>query len=59
MDPPQEQLLKPHFVESDGDTVMASTARVAMQTWILRSGGKTILIDAAIGNDKERPDVPR
>jgi glyoxylase-like metal-dependent hydrolase (beta-lactamase superfamily II) len=31
---------------------------VAMQTWILRSGGKTILVDAAIGNDKDRPDVP-
>ena len=50
--------LRPHFLESDGDTAMASTSRVAMQTWILRSDGKTILVDAAIGNDKDRPDVP-
>lgn len=50
--------LRPHFLESDGDTAMTSTSRVAMQSWILRSGGKTILIDAAIGNDKDRPDVP-
>ncbi|WP_243061895.1 MBL fold metallo-hydrolase [Humibacter sp. RRB41] len=50
--------LRPHFLESDGATPMASTSRVAMQTWVLRSGDKTILIDAAIGNDKDRPDVP-
>ena len=50
--------LRPHFLESDGDTAMASTSRVAMQTWIIRSAGKTILVDAAIGNDKDRPDVP-
>lgn len=50
--------LRPHFLESDGTTAMTSTSRVAMQTWVLRSGGKTILLDAAIGNDKDRPDVP-
>lgn len=50
--------LRPSFLESDGATVMTSTARVAMQTWILRSGGRTILVDAAIGNDKDRPEVP-
>ena len=55
---PHETWLRPHFLESDGDTVMESTARTAFQTWILKSEGKTILIDAAIGNDKERPDVP-
>ncbi|WP_227425331.1 MBL fold metallo-hydrolase [Pengzhenrongella sicca] len=54
----QEGLLRPDFLESDAETVMASTARVAMQTWILRSGGKTILLDTAVGNDKDRPDVP-
>jgi glyoxylase-like metal-dependent hydrolase (beta-lactamase superfamily II) len=53
-----EHILRPHFLERDGDTTMLSTSRVAMQTWILRSAGKTILIDAAIGNDKDRPDVP-
>lgn len=54
----EEGWLRPHFLESDGDSTMTSTARTAFQTWILRSGGKTILIDAAIGDDKERPDVP-
>jgi glyoxylase-like metal-dependent hydrolase (beta-lactamase superfamily II) len=29
-----------------------------MQTWILRSGGRTVLLDACVGNDKDRPDVP-
>ena len=54
----KEDELRPHFLEEDGATAMASTSRVAMQTWILRSGGRTILIDTAIGNDKDRPDVP-
>jgi glyoxylase-like metal-dependent hydrolase (beta-lactamase superfamily II) len=54
----QESELRPHFLEDDGATTMESTSRVAMQTWILRSDGKTILVDAAIGNDKDRPDVP-
>ncbi|MCS5717750.1 MBL fold metallo-hydrolase [Herbiconiux sp. CPCC 205763] len=53
-----EDLLRPHFLETDGDSTMTSTARTAFQTWILRSGGKTVLIDAAIGNDKDRADVP-
>lgn len=54
----QEHHLRPHFLESDGPTTMESTARVAMQTWVIRSGGRTVLIDTAIGNDKDRPDVP-
>jgi glyoxylase-like metal-dependent hydrolase (beta-lactamase superfamily II) len=31
--------------------------QVAMQTWLVRSGGKTILIDTGVGNDKSRPAV--
>lgn len=31
---------------------------VAVQTWVLRSEGRTILIDTGIGNHKERPAVP-
>jgi glyoxylase-like metal-dependent hydrolase (beta-lactamase superfamily II) len=54
----KESELRPHFLEDDGATTMESTSRVAMQTWILRSDGRTILVDAAIGNDKDRPDVP-
>jgi len=30
---------------------------VAMQTWVLRSGGRTILVDTGVGNDKTRPAV--
>lgn len=30
---------------------------VAMQTWVLRSEGRTILIDTGVGNDKSRPAV--
>ncbi|MDH6624761.1 glyoxylase-like metal-dependent hydrolase (beta-lactamase superfamily II) [Streptomyces sp. LBL] len=31
---------------------------VAVQTWVLRSEGKTVLIDTGIGNHKERPHTP-
>ncbi|MFD2028996.1 MBL fold metallo-hydrolase [Promicromonospora aerolata] len=53
-----ESELRPYFLEDDGATTMESTARVAMQTWIIRSGGRTVLVDSAVGNDKDRPDVP-
>lgn len=32
--------------------------RGAAQTWVLRSEGKTVLIDTAIGNDKNLPNQP-
>ena len=32
--------------------------QVAMQTWLVRSEGRTILIDTGVGNDKARPAVP-
>jgi glyoxylase-like metal-dependent hydrolase (beta-lactamase superfamily II) len=35
----------------------ASLVEVAMQTWVLKSNGKTILIDTGVGNDKARPAV--
>ncbi|WP_232234440.1 MBL fold metallo-hydrolase [Actinoplanes sp. N902-109] len=37
----------------DGDMV-----RVAFQTWLLHSAGRTILVDTGIGNDGHRPAVP-
>jgi glyoxylase-like metal-dependent hydrolase (beta-lactamase superfamily II) len=43
----------PHFLDDDSGIV-----RAAIQTWVLRSGGRTILIDTGVGNDKERPHVP-
>ena len=30
---------------------------VAMQTWVLRTRGRTILVDTGVGNDKPRPAV--
>jgi glyoxylase-like metal-dependent hydrolase (beta-lactamase superfamily II) len=37
----------------DDDTMV----QTAMQTWVLHSDGRTILIDTALGNDKPRPAV--
>src|ERR1700754_1691479 len=31
---------------------------VPIQTWVLRSAGRTILVDTGIGDDKERPQLP-
>lgn len=33
--------------------------RCHIQTWVLRSEGKTILVDTGVGNDRERPQVPQ
>lgn len=33
--------------------------RCHVQTWVLRSEGKTILIDTGVGNDRQRPQVPQ
>ena len=32
--------------------------RAAVQTWVLRSEGRTILVDTGVGNDRERPQIP-
>ncbi|MER8187260.1 MBL fold metallo-hydrolase [Kitasatospora sp. NPDC094015] len=45
-------MLVPDHLGAD-DTMV----HVAMQTWLLRSGGRTILIDTGVGNDKARPAV--
>lgn len=34
-------------------------AVVALQTWVLRSAGRTVLVDTGVGNGRERPDSPR
>jgi glyoxylase-like metal-dependent hydrolase (beta-lactamase superfamily II) len=44
--------LVPDHLSADGTMV-----EVAMQTWLLRSEGRTILIDTGVGNDKDRPAV--
>ncbi|GAA0450860.1 MBL fold metallo-hydrolase [Streptomyces olivaceiscleroticus] len=45
--------LAPHFLDSDTNIVNS-----AIQTWLLRSEGKTILVDTGVGNHKERPYAP-
>jgi glyoxylase-like metal-dependent hydrolase (beta-lactamase superfamily II) len=47
------EMLVPHHLDDSGEMV-----HVAMQPWLVRSGGKTILIDTGVGNDKTRPAVP-
>jgi glyoxylase-like metal-dependent hydrolase (beta-lactamase superfamily II) len=48
----QRDLLVPDHLNPDDDVV-----QVAMQTWLLRSEGRTILVDTGVGNDKARPAV--
>lgn len=43
----------PDFLDEETDI-----CRVAVQTWVLRSEGRTILIDTGVGNHKERPYAP-
>ncbi|GGP54182.1 MBL fold metallo-hydrolase [Streptomyces calvus] len=45
--------LAPHFLDSATGSVNS-----AIQTWLLRSGGKTVLVDTGVGNHKERPYAP-
>jgi glyoxylase-like metal-dependent hydrolase (beta-lactamase superfamily II) len=46
-------LLVPDFLDAE-----TGICEVAVQTWVLRSEGKTILIDTGVGNHKERPYAP-
>lgn len=32
--------------------------RGAVQTWVLRSEGRTVLVDTGVGNDRQRPQIP-
>ncbi|MFB6712048.1 MULTISPECIES: MBL fold metallo-hydrolase [unclassified Streptomyces] len=45
--------LEPDFVDPASDVCLS-----AIQTWLLRSEGRTILVDTGVGNDKERPYSP-
>ncbi|GAB3461112.1 MBL fold metallo-hydrolase [Streptomonospora sediminis] len=46
-------LLAPDFIDPAANAQLA-----AIQTWLLRSGGRTILVDTGVGNYKERPYSP-
>jgi glyoxylase-like metal-dependent hydrolase (beta-lactamase superfamily II) len=45
--------LAPDFWDPDTDTCVS-----AIQTWLLRSEGRTILVDTGVGNHKDRPYAP-
>ncbi|HEX6344693.1 MBL fold metallo-hydrolase [Umezawaea sp.] len=45
--------LAPDHWRPEQDEVLA-----VMQTWLVRSGGRTILVDTGVGNGKERPYMP-
>jgi glyoxylase-like metal-dependent hydrolase (beta-lactamase superfamily II) len=49
-----EGWLAPDHWEPGSDQVA-----LALQTWVLRSAGRTVLIDTAVGNGRERPGMPR
>nr|WSX48010.1 MBL fold metallo-hydrolase [Streptomyces sp. NBC_00974] len=49
-----EDWLAPDHWEPDSDRAV-----VALQTWVLRSGGRTVLVDTGVGNGRERPGSPR
>jgi glyoxylase-like metal-dependent hydrolase (beta-lactamase superfamily II) len=49
----QHDVLVPAFLDAE-----TGICQVAVQTWVLRSEGKTILIDTGLGNHKERPYAP-
>ncbi|MGH3501504.1 MAG: MBL fold metallo-hydrolase [Nocardioidaceae bacterium] len=46
-------LLVPDFWDPGTDAY-----RCNIQTWIVRIGGHTILIDTGVGNDRDRPQIP-
>lgn len=48
-----EDWLAPDFWDTGADEFVA-----AVQTWVLRSGGATILVDTGVGNGKSRPGMP-
>ncbi|MGW0942038.1 MBL fold metallo-hydrolase [Streptomyces sp. NPDC002623] len=47
------ELLAPDHWDPDSDRV-----RSALQTWIVRSAGRTILVDTGVGDGRERPGYP-
>lgn len=49
-----EDWLAPDHWEPDGDRAV-----MALQTWVLRSGGRTVLVDTGVGNGRERPGSAR
>ncbi|WP_137991455.1 MBL fold metallo-hydrolase [Streptomyces vilmorinianum] len=49
-----EDWLAPDHWDPDSDGAV-----MALQTWALRSGGRTVLVDTGVGNGRERPGSPQ
>ncbi|MFD9045567.1 MBL fold metallo-hydrolase [Streptomyces zaomyceticus] len=49
-----EDWLAPDHWDPEGDLAV-----MALQTWVLRSAGRTILVDTGVGNGRERPGSPQ
>ncbi|WP_037853489.1 MBL fold metallo-hydrolase [Streptomyces sp. NRRL S-340] len=47
------------WLEPDFWTAADDAYHCRIQTWVLRSEGRTILVDTGVGNDRERPQVPQ
>lgn len=48
-----ESWLTPDFWQPRNDELL-----VNVQTWVLRSEGRTVVVDTGLGNDKNRPHMP-
>jgi glyoxylase-like metal-dependent hydrolase (beta-lactamase superfamily II) len=46
-------LFEPEFLDRARDRL-----RVAIQSYVVRTGGRTILIDSCVGDDRDRPEIP-
>jgi glyoxylase-like metal-dependent hydrolase (beta-lactamase superfamily II) len=51
--PAHRDLLAPDYWDAD-----TGAYRANVQTWVLRRGGRTIVVDTGIGNDRDRPQIP-
>ena len=47
------RVLEPEFLDVARDRL-----RVAVQSYVVRTGGRTILIDSCVGDDRDRPEIP-
>ena len=48
-----QAMLEPEFLDFARDRL-----KVAIQSYVVKMGGRTILIDSCIGDDRDRPEVP-
>ena len=46
-----------HWLAPDHWDPETDLAGLVFQTWVLRSGGRTVLVDTGVGNDRERPGL--